>query len=451
MKKLAWLLLLTSLAQAAPPPWTWGPDNKALDFQAGIYTPQSGTPVGSPASGYDYLYFKSDDHLYLKTSAGVETQVDGGGSSLAMGAFGSSPNDNGGTIATGTLTLQPADGTHPGGLSIGAQTIAGAKTLTGVLAVPVGAANLPSLYFGDADTGLWAPAANTVAVSTNAAEVFRVGTAGIALGTTANTDNAKLTIKNVGADTQTALQLVSNSTAKVGMAVIGATLDFSDGTVPFFGYDITNTLMSLGYNAGAPRFRLSMDSASTSTNPTGIVSGGSSVLPPVMVMRSTSATAGNYGGVANTGSSNIVNGWAVFYNDTQTSSSEDSHFAIATAAAGTRTEKFKISNKGQVTHAGTAPAAGTCGTSPGAPTGNDNVFKITSGTGGVSTSCAVTLTIAPATGGHCHCTDETSSATIVVDAILTTSTVTMSTYSRTTGIAAAFVASDVFSCSCLYF
>lgn len=45
-----------------------------------------------------------------------------------MGAFGSTPNANGGSISGVTLTLQPADGTNPGGISTTTQTIPGAKT-----------------------------------------------------------------------------------------------------------------------------------------------------------------------------------------------------------------------------------------------------------------------------------------------------------------------------------
>lgn len=47
---------------------------------------------------------------------------------VSFGAFGSTPNANGGSIAAGVITLQPADASNPGGLSTGAQTIPGAKT-----------------------------------------------------------------------------------------------------------------------------------------------------------------------------------------------------------------------------------------------------------------------------------------------------------------------------------
>ncbi len=48
----------------------------------------------------------------------------------SFGAVGSSPSANGATIAAQVATLQPADGTHPGVVTTGAQTFAGAKTFS---------------------------------------------------------------------------------------------------------------------------------------------------------------------------------------------------------------------------------------------------------------------------------------------------------------------------------
>jgi len=59
------------------------------------------------------------------------TAVSGAGAVTSMAAFGSTPNANGGSIASNALTLQPADATNPGGVSTGAQTFAGAKTFSG--------------------------------------------------------------------------------------------------------------------------------------------------------------------------------------------------------------------------------------------------------------------------------------------------------------------------------
>lgn len=50
---------------------------------------------------------------------------------VTLAAFDASPNANGASLSGQVLTLQPADATHPGGVSITTQTIAGNKTLTG--------------------------------------------------------------------------------------------------------------------------------------------------------------------------------------------------------------------------------------------------------------------------------------------------------------------------------
>jgi hypothetical protein len=54
-----------------------------------------------------------------------------GGGSVAFAAVGSTPNSAGGSAAGSTITLQPADGTHPGVVTSGTQTIGGAKTFSG--------------------------------------------------------------------------------------------------------------------------------------------------------------------------------------------------------------------------------------------------------------------------------------------------------------------------------
>lgn len=53
---------------------------------------------------------------------------------VTIGAFGSTPNNNGLSInGSQVLNMQPADATHPGGVSILAQTLAGIKTFSSLL------------------------------------------------------------------------------------------------------------------------------------------------------------------------------------------------------------------------------------------------------------------------------------------------------------------------------
>lgn len=63
----------------------------------------------------------------------------------SVGPVGSSPNNNAADITGNVLTLEPADGTHPGVLTSGAQTIGGAKTFSGAIS----ASNLSGTNTGD--------------------------------------------------------------------------------------------------------------------------------------------------------------------------------------------------------------------------------------------------------------------------------------------------------------
>lgn len=80
-------------------------------------------------------------------SAWVTITTDGGVTTI--GPVGSSPSANGGSITGVTLTLQPADATHPGLITTGTQSIAGAKTFTGAIA----ASNYSGTNSGDITVG----------------------------------------------------------------------------------------------------------------------------------------------------------------------------------------------------------------------------------------------------------------------------------------------------------
>ncbi len=57
--------------------------------------------------------------------------VSGGSGVTTMAAVGSSPSANAASISGVTLTMQPADATHPGVVTTAAQTFGGAKTVSG--------------------------------------------------------------------------------------------------------------------------------------------------------------------------------------------------------------------------------------------------------------------------------------------------------------------------------
>ncbi len=67
--------------------------------------------------------------------------------SLSVTAFGSSPAAAGASVSGNALTLQPADGSHPGGVSLSAQTMgAGDKTFPGNVFTPVLCAGSSTLF-----------------------------------------------------------------------------------------------------------------------------------------------------------------------------------------------------------------------------------------------------------------------------------------------------------------
>lgn len=99
---------------------------------------------------------------------------------LALGTFGSSPNSSGASISGSTLTLQPADATNPGGLSILAQDLTGIKTFASApLITPLAAVSATTNGIVYAGTGgaLTVDPNNLVWDSTN--KRFGIGQGGI--------------------------------------------------------------------------------------------------------------------------------------------------------------------------------------------------------------------------------------------------------------------------------
>lgn len=69
--------------------------------------------------------------LFSGFTTGGSSGGGGGGGVNSIANVGSTPNSQGGTIVGTVLTLQPANGTNPGLLTSGVQTIGGNKTFTG--------------------------------------------------------------------------------------------------------------------------------------------------------------------------------------------------------------------------------------------------------------------------------------------------------------------------------
>lgn len=551
------LLAITNIAQASPPPWVWGADNKALDLQQGLALPQSATPAGNPPTGDNYLYFKSDNHLYMKDHSGTETQVDGGGGggtgdvvgpasstadALAVfsGTTGKLLKNSSATISGSTITATLAGNASTATLAATATalaanptdcasdtwatTIAASGNLTCSTITDAGLA--VSYLKADGSRGLsadWNAGAHNITATTfigaltgaASSNVLKAGdtmtgtlinsfagtasNSGVLIsgapftGGSATTTKPQLNVETAGAITTNwtttgtmvginapsgftglledaqvngvrKFSMDGGSTSKFSVSSVSETVALTnDGSTicldntthsnscflrfrPNTGY----TSAGVGTNTNSWGFALNV--ASTDTAPgTNLVPNGTGATQ-AFACHNSNTTAGNYCGVIGTtaGSDKLTAGF-LFFADVHTASSETGHVELWHNIASVKTKIMTWLNKGLIVHSGTAPAAGTCATSPGIPVGDSNVFKITSGTGGVSGTCAVTLPTAPPGGGHCTCRDDTSPATTIVDAGISSTTITLTTYSRTTGLAANFTASDVFSCQCQYY
>jgi hypothetical protein len=67
--------------------------------------------------------------------------ISGAGGWTTVGAFGSTPNANGASASGVTLTLQPADATHPGLVSTATQTFGGTKKFSAAQSSSTGTGN----------------------------------------------------------------------------------------------------------------------------------------------------------------------------------------------------------------------------------------------------------------------------------------------------------------------
>lgn len=141
---------------------------------------------------------------------------------VTLSAFGSTPNSNGASLTGQALNLQPADGTNPGGVSIAAQTFAGAKTFNNGIILNAGGAGVPSLYFAtDTTSGLFRSASNQIGISILGTKAFNIGSttcniyASLGISATASfvPTSTLHTMTSGGSNTSTNESIISNTTS----------------------------------------------------------------------------------------------------------------------------------------------------------------------------------------------------------------------------------------------
>lgn len=104
------------------------------------------TPVGPANQRFVAAEINAIDQAAMDLRTHVlALEAGGAGFISALGAVGAVPNANAASVSAGVLTLQPADGTHPGLVTTGAQTFGGAKTFSSTIS----ASNLSNTNSGD--------------------------------------------------------------------------------------------------------------------------------------------------------------------------------------------------------------------------------------------------------------------------------------------------------------
>jgi hypothetical protein len=193
-------------------------------------TTASAVPSAGNLAAGELAINTTDEKLYFKNAGGTVTLLassagaSGTVTSVAFSTGTTGLSVSGSPITTsGTITLSGTLAVANGGTGVTTSTGSGSVVLStsptlttpvlGVasatsIATGLGAVGTPSHTFtGDTDTGMWSPAANTVAISTNGAEVGRFTSAGyleatysdkvVALGNTGTAKTIDLSQGNV--------------------------------------------------------------------------------------------------------------------------------------------------------------------------------------------------------------------------------------------------------------
>lgn len=106
--------------------------------------------------------------------AGDITIASSSAGDVTIGTFGSTPNANGLSISgSQVLNMQPADVTHPGGVSILAQVFAGAKTFNDQVLISNGSVSAPGLGLTNStNTGLYLSGTNELGIAVNGVQAL---------------------------------------------------------------------------------------------------------------------------------------------------------------------------------------------------------------------------------------------------------------------------------------
>ncbi len=244
----------TTAVGTAPLKFTVGanlaiPETGAMEFDGNhlYFTDDNAAPVRYQLAELNTVnnaklctYDSATGHLNCDTdSASV------GHSPLTITAVGTAPNASGLSLdGSQALTLQPADATNPGAVTIGAQTFAGAKTFTG-------------------STTLASTAGNTFTIG-NSAGVGTIASGGTSswINTSGNLTISTATSGALALTSTGALNLSAGAASIWTLPNVANALNFDSDTLTI---DALNNSVGIGTTSlSGARFKIALDSSSVS-------------------------------------------------------------------------------------------------------------------------------------------------------------------------------------------
>jgi hypothetical protein len=312
-------------------------------------------------------------------------------SAVSFGTFGSSPNSDGGSISSGVITLQPADDTHPGGISTSAQNIPGSKTFLSFLTVGT-PGNDQNLYFGGTNAGVYwstsgarmyynigslifdavsAPAALTIAATTGNINVSSL-TASKLVATDSSKNLVSQSTGNLTESTSSVLTITGGTGAVVGS---GTSIQVSQATTSTSGYLSSTDWNTFNSKQAAGNYITALTGDATASGP------GSAAL----TLATVNASPGSFGSASSSLSATVnAKGLITSLSSQSIQIAESQVTNLVTDLAG----KVSTSSLGNLTDVGT------------------DGITITGGTGAVVGSVSISQHVADSThNGYLSSTD----------------------------------------------